>query len=170
MSKMIWRNENLDGAKSSFLYIANLAKQIRGSFFLFQKGHKNMSASPLPINDYDVAAISNQVQRWQSNGLFASFDIAGRSNGVALIILENCLSLSYGFAALEIRKFGIKRFIGKRSYWVIQLYAGDSATGPFHKKGCVTGNMLVSALAEAELDIRHNFISKLSMEWATNSV
>ncbi len=113
----------------------------------------------LPINDYDLSAITNEVNKWQSHGKFASYDVSKRETGVSVVILENVFAGDGSSAALEIHKLGRKSFFGKKSFWIIQIYKGQSQNGPFEKRGCVTGKMLVGAIMEAERDMKHNFLS-----------
>lgn len=111
------------------------------------------------INDYDLAAINNQVNKWQTHGKYAAQDISRRSQGVAFLILENVFAADGTYAILEIHKLAKSGFFRTKAAWVIQMHKSADLKAPSEKKGCVRGSMLVSAIMEAELDMKHGFIS-----------
>ena len=129
-----------------------------------------MSIQHLSINEYDLAAITNEVNNWKSHGKYASYDISRRDQGLATMVLENVYTEDGSFFVFEIHKLGKKRMIGTKNAWIIQLYSGPDPQGPFEKHGCAYGKLLVVAISEALHDVRHNFLSLVNFEMAVDAL
>ena len=123
--------------------------------------------SRLRINDFDLAAITHDVDNWRSHGKFASYDISRRTQGVATVVLDNLAAADGSLMVFEVHKLGRRRFFRVRPFWVVQLYSSPDASGPFEKHGCVWGKMCVSAIHEAHLDVKHGFLSIANFQMAS---
>ena len=121
----------------------------------------------LNINDFDLAAITNEVNDWKSHGKFASYDISQRHQGLAWICLENLAAADGSIMVFEIHKLGSKRLFRTKAFWVIQLFSALYLDGPVERHGCVLGKMLVSAIQAAHNDVGHGFVSVMDLTMAT---
>ncbi|WP_420336254.1 hypothetical protein [Roseibium sp.] len=124
----------------------------------------------LPINDYDLAAITNEVSVWKSEGYFAEYDIEHRRGGLATLSLENIFLFDGSITIYEIHKIGRKGFLGKKSRWVIQLNSVYPYSRELVQHGCITGTMLAITINDAQKDVRHGFLSILDLDSAIESV
>ena len=113
----------------------------------------------LSISDFDLAAITHDVDNWQSHGKFGAYDITERRRGVARVCLENLATADGSLMVFEIHKLGRKRFLRTRAFWVVQLYSTRDAEGTLERRGCVWGRTCVGAIHEAHLDVKHGFLS-----------
>ena len=123
----------------------------------------------LPINDFDLAAITHDVNNWQSHGKFAAYDIAERRQGVARVCLENLAAADGSLMVFEIHKLGKKGFLRTKVFWVVQLYSTRDAEDTLERRGCVWGKTCVSAIHEAHVDVKHGFISIADFAMATSA-
>jgi hypothetical protein len=120
----------------------------------------------VPINEYDLTAMTNAVNRYQAAGFTASYDSANRDQGTVGLMFRNPVRQDGSVVMFEIHKFKGRGFLLKRTLWVIQLYDMATLESEPVRKGCAFGSMLVSALTMAEKDVQHNFLSVLTFEMA----
>ena len=121
----------------------------------------------LPISDFDLSAITHDVEKWQTHGKFASYDITRRREGVAKIFLENLAAEDGSLMIFEIHKLGRKGLFRMKAFWVVQLYSALDTNGSLERHGCVWGKMCVSAIHQAHLDVKYGFMSIADFEMAS---
>src|SRR3989344_3368839 len=96
------------------------------------------------INNYDLAAIHN----------FVSDDWIKNDGSKVLF---------------EIHKLSKQRFLFfNKVKWIIQLYSCSAGENKYIKKGCTVGNRLVSALHYAGVEVKYDFSSLLTFEFASD--
>lgn len=129
-----------------------------------------MAATMEKINDFDLTAITNEVNRWKSNGAQADYDILDRDRGAVALFLQNVFRNDGSFIGMDIFKIEFPRFLGKRSAWVIQLFDLESRMGPAEMKGCIARKSLSGAITEAIIDVKYNYMSVLTRDQAIQSL
>ena len=124
----------------------------------------------LSINDFDLAAITHDVDNWQSHGKFASYDITARQHGMARVCLENLAAADRSLMCLmvfEIHKLGKRGLLRTKAFWVVQLYSSVDPGGPLERRGCLWGKTCVSVIHEVHIDVKHGFLSVADFEMAS---
>ena len=121
----------------------------------------------LNINDFDLAAITLDVDNWQSHGKLASYDITRRQQGIAMVCLENLAAADGSLMVFEIHKLGKRGLLRTKAFWVVQLYSAVDPDAPLKRRGCVWGKTCVSAIHEAHIDVKHGFLSVADFEMAS---
>ena len=112
-----------------------------------------------PINDYDLAAITNEVNEWKKYGKYGDYDISSKASGISVIALENIAAGDGSTMVFEIHKVTKKGFLWRKIGWIIQLYSMPSPNDDPMKQGCVWACTLTGAIHEAHLDVKHGFMS-----------
>ena len=124
----------------------------------------------MSVNDFDIAAITNEVTNFQKQGLFAAQDLTNVGRGTAGLVFQNPFYASPAFYRFEIYKIAKKRLFGKKVFWVIQSLTSEGLDGPFEKRGCIARKRLVSALTEAHKDAKYEFMSIVDMDLAIGAM
>ncbi len=124
----------------------------------------------LRINDFDLSGITNEVNKWQDHGKYASYDISTRNSGKAKMWLENVFANDGSVVEFIIHKFGKKGMFRTKSFWVIELFSGPSSKGPMERHGCIPAKTLAGALTEAMRDIEFRFMSKVDFDLAVGAM
>ena len=122
------------------------------------------------IKAFDLSAITNECNRWKSNGFQADYDILDRDRGAAALFLENCFRQDDSFIGIDIFKLQFKKLIGTRSAWVLQLFDLETRHGPACPKGWVSARTLSGGLTNAISDAKFGFVSVMDRELAIQSV
>ena len=129
-----------------------------------------MSVYRLRVNDFDLSGISNEVNKWQSHGKYASYDVMRREEGMVSMTLENVFSSDPAFIRYEIHKLGKKGLLGTKKFWIIQLLSGTSSDGPFEKHGCVSAKTLAGAITAAQKDVEWGLRSLVDFDLAVGAM
>ncbi len=129
-----------------------------------------MSVFQVRVNDFDLAAITNEVNKWQSHGKYASYDISRRDSGNIIMTLENVFSTIPEIVIFDIHKMGRKGFLGTKTFWVIQLCSATGLEGPFEKHGCSAAKSLAGALTKAQKDVKFGFMSIVDFQLAVDAM
>lgn len=111
------------------------------------------------INDYDLAAITNEVNIWKKHKKYGDYDISGKVSGVAVLALENIAAGDGSIMIFEIHKVSKKGFLRRKTGWIVQLYSKSASDSEPTKHGCVSASTLVGAIHQAHLDVKHGFMS-----------
>lgn len=111
------------------------------------------------INDYDLAAITNEVSEWKKHNKYGDYDISGKASGVAVLALENIAAGDGSIMIFEIHKVSKKGFLRKKTGWIVQLYSKLAPESEPTKHGCVSASTLVGAIKQAHLDVKYGFMS-----------
>ncbi|MGY2938847.1 hypothetical protein ACVWZ6_008449 [Bradyrhizobium sp. GM6.1] len=119
----------------------------------------------LSFNEFDMAGITNAVSRYKSAGLRADYDISEKASGVVRIALDNPIAQDGSIAIFEIHKVARSGWLGKKAGWVVQLFSQSPGSNE-NKHGCVGEKTLAFAISEAEMDLRHGFLSVADIELA----
>lgn len=122
--------------------------------------------SQLSYNDFDLAAVTNFVSDAKRDGLKADYDLSKKENGVVSVVCENWKRRDGSYVIFEIHKIGKARLLGHRVSWIVQLYDRQTRESVPVKKGCVSGDKQVTAIHEASLDVKHDFLSVCDFELA----
>ncbi|MEO0702347.1 MAG: hypothetical protein AAFY80_09430 [Pseudomonadota bacterium] len=107
-----------------------------------------MTFQRLPINDFDKAGITNEVNRWQENQRYASYNLANAATGRASMVLQDPFRANSRFLKVDITKYGEKKFIGWRKAWVTEVAEASTERGPFVSLGYVGGGTLARLLTD----------------------
>ena len=121
----------------------------------------------LPFNEFDVAGITNTVNRYKEAGLGADYEIGRKAEGIVYITFANPVARDGSSVMFEVHKLAGPGWFGERAHWVVQLWSKAHESVPAEKRGCVTGKMQGLALTEAEIDLQHNFLSICDFELAS---
>lgn len=111
------------------------------------------------INDYDLAAITNEVSEWKKHNKYGDYDISSKASGVAVLALENIAAGDGSTMIFEIHKVSKKGFFGSKTGWIVQLYSKSNPSSEPTRHGCVRASTLVGAIHQAHLDVKHGFMS-----------
>lgn len=122
-----------------------------------------------PINEYDMALVTNCVTRYKAAGLESNYDVEDRQKGIVRIIMENPVRRDGSIVILEIHKLMRSGVIFRKTHWVVQLYSASDHIQPLRAHGCSFGNTQARAVTEAERDIQANFLSVCSFDLAARA-
>ncbi|WP_299606100.1 hypothetical protein [uncultured Tateyamaria sp.] len=111
------------------------------------------------INDYDLAAITNEVNEWKKHNKYGDYDISGKASGVVVLALENIAAGDGSIMIFEIHKVSRKGLLRRKTGWIVQLYSKSAPKSEPTRHGCVSGSTLVGAIHQAHLDVKHGFMS-----------
>jgi hypothetical protein len=115
-----------------------------------------MAFSRLPLNDFDISGITNEVTRWQKNRHQGSYDISSANSGNASLTLEDPFRSS-GFFKLDIWKYGEKKILGWKKAWVAEVSHGVRMDGDFESRGFVGAAMLAKLLTDTTNSMRSDY-------------
>lgn len=111
------------------------------------------------INDYDLAAITNEVNEWKKHTKYGDYDISGKASGTTVLALENIAAGDGSVMIFEIHKVTKKGLLRRKVGWIVQLYSKTSPESESTKHGCVSASTLVGAIQQAHLDVKCGFMS-----------
>ena len=123
----------------------------------------------LPFNDFDMAGVTSAVTRYKSAGLCSDYNIEQKNEGIVRIRFENPVRKDGSFAIFELHKLARRGLLRKKAHWVVQMHSQRDGAAPTVPHGCAWGSIQAKALSEAEIDLKHNFLSIVSFEMAAEA-
>lgn len=123
----------------------------------------------LSFTEFDMAAVTNTVNRYKSAGLNANYNLDQRDRGIVAIAFENPVHRDGSTVLFEIHKLARKGWLREKAHWVVQIYSQNAGESDFAKHGCSFGSTQVVAISDAEQDVRYGFTSVLDFELAAST-
>ena len=125
---------------------------------------------PAALNDLDISGITNEANKWKADGYYADYNLSKKSEGLAMLALENLVTGDGSVAYFEIHKLQKRHQFGFKTRWIIQLHSSDEVGGKLEQHGCVSGITLIGTMIEAQLDLKHGFRSGRDYELAMSTL
>lgn len=124
----------------------------------------------LPFSNFDMAGITQTVDRYKTAGLHPEYNADEKAQGVVSISFENPMGVGESlWVHFEIHKVARKRWFGvSKPHWVVQLRS-QGANSIVDKRGCVAASTQAHAISAAEVDMKHRFVSICSFELASEA-
>ena len=118
------------------------------------------------FNDFDMVAIQDKINLFKKDNLSAKYDDSKREKGIVSLKVDHPMKRDGTFIIYEIHKTEIKRFIGKKNIWLVQIYSQQSSSSKLNKIGCCSGKSQVKAIYAADKDIYDDYDNELTLTQA----
>jgi len=123
----------------------------------------------LSWTEKDESGLKIILEKWSRNGFEGEVNLGNLAEGYASITTRNwaARAAKHGsFVTMEVHKLrGKKGFFGTKTKWVVRQFSCESYDGVFPvMHGCAEGHNILSALAQAMLDVGYGFMSRSRLE------
>ncbi len=119
-----------------------------------------------PFNTFDMVAVSDKISLFRKDNLSVECDDSKKEKGIVSLKVEHPMKRDGTFIIYEIHKTEIKRFIGKKNIWLVQIYSQQSSSSKLTKIGCCSGKSQIKAIYAADKDIYDNYDNELTLTQA----
>ncbi len=119
----------------------------------------------LPFNEFDMAGVTNTVERLKNTGLYTDYSDDDKEAGIVKIGFENPVTRDGSLVLFVIHKVARPGSSVIRLGWVVQLCSKLPGAEKINH-GCVKGVTQVGAVFAAEADLKQGFLSGDDLETA----
>lgn len=123
-------------------------------------------AKHLRFSAFDMAGITTTVRRYRKAGLKPEYNADDKERGIVSIRFKNPHGTG-SFVYFKIHKLARPGWLGEKAHWVIQLCSQDGVD--IEPRGCVTASTQARAIRKAEIDLKYNFLSVATFEFAADA-